>query len=288
VRGLSNRIFLKISGKWFRAYSIVKHVGRSSGRQYRNPVSAYPLTDGFVIAVLYGAQSHWVRNVMAAGRFTLRTKGRDYLLERPEIIAARQALPAFPALYRRMLRSRGTGDFVWAHRAERSADAIYRHPTWVRVRLVNPLLRLLVLRASPGRRGEQNLMRVLRVRGRRSGREHEVPVRIAAWNGHRYLVSLLGEAEWARNLRVASAAQLLAGTTVEPVIAREIRAGEKQAFLLWYCQHPANRLSARAGLKVDPARLTQADIDRVARQHPIFRLDPAGAPGPGGPPDTSR
>ena len=126
VRGLSNRIFLKISGKWFRAYSIVKHVGRSSGRQYRNPVSAYPLTDGFVIAVLYGAQSHWVRNVMAAGRFTLRTKGRDYLLERPEIIAARQALPAFPALYRRMLRSRGTGDFVWAHRAERSADAIYR------------------------------------------------------------------------------------------------------------------------------------------------------------------
>src|SRR6266568_5484406 len=128
VRSLSNRIFLTISGKWFRAYSIVRHVGRTSGRQYRNPVSAYPLTDGFVIAVLYGAQSHWVRNVMAAGRFTLRTKGRDYLLERPEIIAARQALPAFPALYRRMLRSRGTGDFVWAHRAERSADAIYRHP----------------------------------------------------------------------------------------------------------------------------------------------------------------
>ena len=54
VRSLSNRIFLKISGKWFRAYSIVRHVGRTSGRQYRNPVSAYPLGDGFVIAVLYG------------------------------------------------------------------------------------------------------------------------------------------------------------------------------------------------------------------------------------------
>lgn len=117
VRSLSNRIFLKISGKWFRAYSVVNHVGRRSGREYRNPVSAYPLGDGFVIAILYGAESHWVRNVMATGRFTLQTKGHDYRLERPEIIAPAQALPAFPALSRRMLRSRDIQDFVWAHHA---------------------------------------------------------------------------------------------------------------------------------------------------------------------------
>lgn len=107
-----------ISGKWFRAYSIVRHVGRTSGREYQNPISAYPLGDGFVIAVLYGARSQWVRNVMAAGRFTLRTKGRDVPLERPELIAAAQALPAFPAWQRRMLRSRGIRDFVWGHLAE--------------------------------------------------------------------------------------------------------------------------------------------------------------------------
>ena len=46
VRSLSNRIFLTISGKWLRAYSIVRHVGRTSGPQYHNPVSAYPLGDG--------------------------------------------------------------------------------------------------------------------------------------------------------------------------------------------------------------------------------------------------
>jgi deazaflavin-dependent oxidoreductase (nitroreductase family) len=117
VRSLSNRFFLTISGRWFRAYSIVRHVGRTSGREYQNPVSAYLLGDGFVIAVLYGTQSQWVRNVMAAGRFTLRTKGRDYPLERPEIIPAVQALAAFPPVYRRMMRSRGIQDFVWAHRA---------------------------------------------------------------------------------------------------------------------------------------------------------------------------
>jgi deazaflavin-dependent oxidoreductase (nitroreductase family) len=118
VRSLANRGFLMISGRWFRAYSIVQHVGRTSGRAYQNPVSAYPLGDGFVIPVLYGTQSQWVRNVMAAGRFTLRTKGRDYPLERPELIAPAQALAAYPALLRRIMRSQQTQAFVWAHRAE--------------------------------------------------------------------------------------------------------------------------------------------------------------------------
>ena len=99
VRSLANRVFLMISGRWLRAYSIVRHVGRTSGREYRNPVSAYPLGDGFVIPVLYGAQSQWVRNVMAAGRFTLRTKGRDYLLERPEIILPPRRSPPIRHCY---------------------------------------------------------------------------------------------------------------------------------------------------------------------------------------------
>jgi hypothetical protein len=102
VRSLANRIFLTISGRWLRAY--------------QNPVSAYPLGDGFVIPVLYGTQSQWVRNVMAAGRFTLRTKGCDYQLERPELIPPAQALAAYPALLQRLMRSQGIQHFVWAHR----------------------------------------------------------------------------------------------------------------------------------------------------------------------------
>jgi hypothetical protein len=115
VRNLSNRFFLKIAGRRFRAYSIVKHVGRASGREYQNPVSAYPLGDGFVVPVLYGIESQWVRNVMANGGFVLRTKGRDFTLERPEIIPASQALGAYPALLRRTMRVQKIQNFVWAH-----------------------------------------------------------------------------------------------------------------------------------------------------------------------------
>ena len=52
ARPASNRVFHKISGRRLRAYSIVKHVGPRSGREYVNPAIAYPLGDGFVIPIL--------------------------------------------------------------------------------------------------------------------------------------------------------------------------------------------------------------------------------------------
>lgn len=172
--------------------------------------------------------------------------------------------------------------------AKTVSDSYYRRPTWVRTRLVNPLFRVLVLRAGLGRRGDQNLIRVLRVRGRRSGRLYEVPVRIAIWNGQRYILSMLGEAQWARNLRTTGAADLLVGTSVEPVVAHELQGEEKAAFLTWYCQHPAYRLLARTALRADTANLTAAEIDRLARQYPLFRLDPAATASSGEQQDASR
>jgi hypothetical protein len=115
ARAASNRLFLKISGRRLRAYSIVKHVGRRSGREYRNPASAYPLGDGFVLPILYGLDSQWVRNVLTTGRFTLITYGREHALERPEVIPTTQALPAFPRWQQRTLKSRGIENFLWAH-----------------------------------------------------------------------------------------------------------------------------------------------------------------------------
>jgi deazaflavin-dependent oxidoreductase (nitroreductase family) len=114
----ANAIFLKIAGGRFRAYSLLKHVGRKSGREYRTPVSAFPFGDGYVLALLYGdaAEVDWVRNVMAAGTCLLTTRGREYLLERPEIIPASKALEAYPPLFRLMYQARGIQQFLWVHR----------------------------------------------------------------------------------------------------------------------------------------------------------------------------
>ncbi len=115
----ANAIFLKIAGGRFRAYSLLKHFGRKSGREYRTPISAFPLGDGFVLALLYGdaAEVDWCRNVMAAGKCILKTRGQEYQLERPEIIPASQALQAYPPLFRFYYRMSGIRQFLWVHLA---------------------------------------------------------------------------------------------------------------------------------------------------------------------------
>jgi deazaflavin-dependent oxidoreductase (nitroreductase family) len=72
--------------------------------------------------------------------------------------------------------------------------------------------------------------------GRKSGRLYEIPVRVAILDDHRWLMSMLGEAQWVRNLRTAGTAELVVGGTVEPVRARAIHGEQKGAFLRQYFQ----------------------------------------------------
>jgi hypothetical protein len=113
----ANPVTLKLAGKYFRSLSILKHVGRRSGREYATPVAAFPLGDGFVFALLYGdlTQVDWCRNVMSAGQCTLKTLKIEYRLERPEIIAASKALGAYPLYWKFLLRLRGIKQFLWVH-----------------------------------------------------------------------------------------------------------------------------------------------------------------------------
>jgi deazaflavin-dependent oxidoreductase (nitroreductase family) len=139
--------------------------------------------------------------------------------------------------------------------------------------VVNPIFHFLVIKFGLGTRGDQDVLRILRVRGRTSGRTYEIPVRIAKLDGQRYVISMLGESQWARNLRAAGEAQLLAGRTVESVRADEIVGEEKAAFLTWYCQHPEFAQRARYALKAGTVQLTPAEIEHLCRLWPVFRVE---------------
>jgi len=116
----SNAFFLKIAGGRLRAYSLLKHIGRKSGREYRTPVSAFPFGDGFVLALLYGTADKvdWCLNIMAAGTCILKTRGQEYHLGKPEIIPASEALNAYPPLFRFYYRTAGITQYLWVHRAK--------------------------------------------------------------------------------------------------------------------------------------------------------------------------
>ena len=63
---VTNRISSRFAPR-LPGFGIVTHVGRKSGRVYRTPVNVFRAPNGFLIALTYGRESEWVRNVLAAG-----------------------------------------------------------------------------------------------------------------------------------------------------------------------------------------------------------------------------
>src|SRR4051812_50146918 len=77
-------------------FAVVAHVGRRSGRVRHTPVNLFRDGDRYVIALTYGADSQWVRNVLAAGAADVETRGRRVRLVAPGGVhdAGRSLVPA--------------------------------------------------------------------------------------------------------------------------------------------------------------------------------------------------
>ena len=70
---------------WTPGFGVVIHTGRRSGRTFRTPVNVFRSSGGYVIALTYGADSDWVKNVLAADGCELATRGRTVKLASPHI-----------------------------------------------------------------------------------------------------------------------------------------------------------------------------------------------------------
>jgi deazaflavin-dependent oxidoreductase (nitroreductase family) len=94
-RRVTNRLLGGLATR-LPGFGVVVHSGRRSRRQYRTPVSAFRRGDRYVIALTYGANADWVRNVLADGGCTLETQGRTLHLSRPHLYhdESRHAVPA--------------------------------------------------------------------------------------------------------------------------------------------------------------------------------------------------
>ncbi|OCB48747.1 nitroreductase family deazaflavin-dependent oxidoreductase [Mycolicibacterium porcinum] len=88
---------------WAPGWAVVIHRGRKSGRTFRTPLWAFRRPNGFVIALTYGSQADWVRNVLAAGGCELEARRRRYRLTAPEVYRDENATD-MPAFIRFMLR----------------------------------------------------------------------------------------------------------------------------------------------------------------------------------------
>jgi len=114
MRGVSKHVITPLvrgfAGKQLLA--LVRHTGRHSGRTYTTPLIVRQAGDTFFIALTYGPNTDWCRNVLAAGECAIQLHGRWYRAVDPRIVGRAIALERFNLLQRTLLRIIGVKDYL--------------------------------------------------------------------------------------------------------------------------------------------------------------------------------
>jgi len=110
-RVITNRIAVRIVAR-LPGFGIVTNVGRKSGRLYRTPVNVFRKADGFVIALTYGSDSGWVKNVVASEGCQLETRHQSYRLSAP-IVVNDPSRRQFPVIVRVILGLIDANDYLY-------------------------------------------------------------------------------------------------------------------------------------------------------------------------------
>jgi deazaflavin-dependent oxidoreductase (nitroreductase family) len=109
--GLVTNRLLDPMARLLPGWGVVVHTGRKTHRQYRAPVLIFRDGDRVIIALTYGRESDWVRNVLAQGGCQLETQGSTLQLSHPNLFHD-EGRGAVPALVRLPLGVFDVSDFL--------------------------------------------------------------------------------------------------------------------------------------------------------------------------------
>lgn len=139
----------------------------------------------------------------------------------------------------------------------------FERPTAIE-RLVNSAVGGLV-RIGVGPRD----MRLLEVRGRKSGRTHRLPVDLLPLDGKLYLVAPRGRTEWVRNAQASGTVTLRRGRRVEQYRLRELPDAAKPPILKAYLERFHRQV--QRFFPLPPGSAVESFIPLAAR-YPAFEL----------------
>lgn len=112
-----NRVMRRVAG-WMPGLGIVVHHGRRSGREYRTPINVFRREGGFVVALTYGPDADWARNVLHAGRAEIRTRRRTHPVVNPQVVHDPERHAIRPRLVRAILGVIAVDHFLFVDTAD--------------------------------------------------------------------------------------------------------------------------------------------------------------------------
>jgi deazaflavin-dependent oxidoreductase (nitroreductase family) len=94
-RVVTNRLTRPLA-KYLPAFGVIVHTGRKTHREYRTPLNVFRGDeDHYVIALTYGPDVEWLKNLKASGNGKLETLGRTWAVSEPRVFhdERRAAMP---------------------------------------------------------------------------------------------------------------------------------------------------------------------------------------------------
>jgi hypothetical protein len=99
-----NRVTIRLAKRGVGPFSVIRHVGRRSGRTYEAPVILARTPKGFVAELTYGDTVDWYRNAVAAGGCVVIRGRREWRVDGIAPCDADRGRDAYPIPARWVLR----------------------------------------------------------------------------------------------------------------------------------------------------------------------------------------
>jgi deazaflavin-dependent oxidoreductase (nitroreductase family) len=110
-RVVTNRLTRRIA-RFLPMFGVVIHTGRRTHRQYRTPLNVFVAdADTFVIALTYGPDVEWLKNLKASGGGQMETRGQMWVVTEPRVFHDERRA-TMPRLVRLVLGITRVYDFV--------------------------------------------------------------------------------------------------------------------------------------------------------------------------------
>jgi deazaflavin-dependent oxidoreductase (nitroreductase family) len=111
LKNTLNRVTSRMARAGHGPFSLIRHVGRKSGRTYETPVILVQVPEGFIAELTYGENVNRYRNIVAAGGCVVVHHRREYRVTHIEPCSAEYGRGAYAAPFRLILKAAGRKEF---------------------------------------------------------------------------------------------------------------------------------------------------------------------------------